>query len=131
MASMLLILLGATVPLPADLLPDPKISLLPPVNFTVGVAGLAQVLLRWEANPAQELGSAALGYQVKIHAPEEVDYETPKTQSRRAITLHQGLSASVRTILLAGGPDRPASPWVSAALDAPPGEAGPERPGGS
>ncbi|XP_047390756.1 interleukin-5 receptor subunit alpha isoform X1 [Sciurus carolinensis] len=119
----LLILWGATVILQADLLPDPKSSLLPPVNFTIEVMGIAQVLLRWDPNPEQAPGLANLEYHVKINAPWPDDYETGTTQSTFAVPLHQGLSASVQTILQ-GGPLPLASSWVSAELPAPPGSPG-------
>uniref|UniRef100_A0A8D2E1K8 Interleukin 5 receptor subunit alpha n=1 Tax=Sciurus vulgaris TaxID=55149 RepID=A0A8D2E1K8_SCIVU len=99
------------------------VSLLPPVNFTIEVTGLAQVLLRWEPNPEQEPRLANLEYHVKINAPQPDDYETGITQSTFAVPLHQGLSASVQTILQ-GGPFPLASSWVSAELPAPPGSPG-------
>ncbi|KAG8516848.1 Interleukin-5 receptor subunit alpha [Galemys pyrenaicus] len=105
-----------------------RVSLLPPVNFSVAAAGLAQVLLRWDRSPTQPQGAAALGFQVRVHVPEEADYETTGTESRRTFALHQGFSASVRTVPWAGSPGLLPSPWVSAALDPPPGKAGPERP---
>ncbi|KAM5234682.1 interleukin-5 receptor subunit alpha [Hipposideros larvatus] len=123
MTPALLILLGSAVMLQADLLPDKKSALLPPVNFTIKVAALAQVLLRWEPNPDQEQRNVMLGYHVKINAPQEDDFETRNTESKHVSVLHQGFSASVQTIpwsdhaLLA-------SSWVSAELKAPPGSPG-------
>ncbi|XP_037685269.1 interleukin-5 receptor subunit alpha isoform X2 [Choloepus didactylus] len=120
MVAALLLVLGATVILRADLLPDKKFLLLPPVNFTIKVTGLAQVLLNWEPNPDQEQRNVNLEYQVKIHAPQEDDYETKNTESKRITILHKGFSASVQTILWN---DRSLleSSWVSAELKAPPG----------
>ncbi|XP_032146404.1 interleukin-5 receptor subunit alpha isoform X3 [Sapajus apella] len=123
MAPILLILLGATEILQADLLPDEKIALLPPVNFTIKVTGLAQVLLHWEPNPDQEQRNVNLEYQVKINAPKEDDYETRITESNCVTILHQGFSASVRTILQ-NDHSFLASSWVSAEVQAPPGSPG-------
>nr|XP_004651557.1 interleukin-5 receptor subunit alpha [Jaculus jaculus] len=122
MVPALLILLKATT-LQADLLPDKKFLLLPPVNFTIKVIGLAQVLLCWDPNPDQEQGNANLQYHVKINAPEEDDYETRKTKSKCVAPLHQGFAASVQTILWNNGFLR-ASSWVSAELKTPPGSPG-------
>ncbi|KAM8758844.1 interleukin-5 receptor subunit alpha [Rhynchonycteris naso] len=123
MAPTFLILWGTAMILQADLLPDKKFSLLPPVNFTIKVTGLAQVLLRWEPNPDQEPTDAKLGYHVKISAPEDDDCETKNTESKRVTILHKGFSASVQTIAWT---DRsfPASSWVSAELPAPAGAPG-------
>ncbi|MBZ3887699.1 Interleukin-5 receptor subunit alpha [Sciurus carolinensis] len=85
--------------------------------------GIAQVLLRWDPNPEQAPGLTNLEYHVKINAPWPDDYETGTTQSTFAVPLHQGLSASVQTILQ-GGPLPLASSWVSAELPAPPGSPG-------
>ncbi|XP_008581610.1 PREDICTED: interleukin-5 receptor subunit alpha [Galeopterus variegatus] len=116
----LLILLGTTAIVQADLLPDKKFVLLPPANFTIKVTGLAQVLLRWEPNPDQEQRGVTLEYQVKINAPQEDDYETRSTASKCVTILHKGFSASVRTILWSNR-SLLASSWVSAALEAPAG----------
>nr|XP_008517161.1 PREDICTED: interleukin-5 receptor subunit alpha isoform X1 [Equus przewalskii] len=123
MAPTLLILLWATGILQVDLLPDKKLVLLPPVNFTIEVAGLSQALLRWEPNPDQEGRNVKLGYHVKISAPQEEDYETRSTESKRVTILHKGFSASVQTILWTD-PSLPASSWVSADLEAPAGSPG-------
>uniref|UniRef100_A0A8C7EXV2 Interleukin 5 receptor subunit alpha n=1 Tax=Neovison vison TaxID=452646 RepID=A0A8C7EXV2_NEOVI len=123
MASASLILLWAMAILRADSLPDKNSLLLPPTNFTINVIGLAQVLLRWEPNPDQEPGNVELGYRVRINAPQEEDYETRNTESKRVTVLHQGFSASVQTIPW-DGHSLLASNWVSAELKAPPGSPG-------
>ncbi|KAF5921065.1 hypothetical protein HPG69_014180 [Diceros bicornis minor] len=102
---------------------DTTVVLLPPVNFTIKVTGLAQVLLRWEPNPDQEQRNVKLGYRVKINAPQEEDYETRNTESKRVTILHKGFSASVQTIPWSD-PSPAASSWVSADLKAPPGSPG-------
>ncbi|EAW63884.1 interleukin 5 receptor, alpha, isoform CRA_d, partial [Homo sapiens] len=104
-AHVLLILLGATEILQADLLPDEKI------------------LLQWKPNPDQEQRNVNLEYQVKINAPKEDDYETRITESKCVTILHKGFSASVRTILQ-NDHSLLASSWASAELHAPPGKAG-------
>ncbi|XP_054450590.1 interleukin-5 receptor subunit alpha [Pteronotus mesoamericanus] len=133
MAPTFLILLGAAAVLRADGVPGTcKFSFLPPANFTIKATGLAQVLLRWEPNPDQERRKLQLGYHVRIHAPQADDYETKNTESRRVSVLHQGFSASVRTVPWEGrlrtvpweGRALPASRWVSAELEAPPGSPG-------
>uniref|UniRef100_A0A8C9JZT8 Interleukin-5 receptor subunit alpha n=2 Tax=Panthera tigris TaxID=9694 RepID=A0A8C9JZT8_PANTA len=123
MAPALLILLGATVILRADSLSDKKSLLLPPTNFTIKVTGLSQVLLRWESNPDQEPVNIELGYHVRINVPQEEDYETRNTESKRVTVLHKGFSASVQTVPWNGQP-LPPSRWVSAELKAPPGSPG-------
>ncbi|XP_065741243.1 interleukin-5 receptor subunit alpha [Phocoena phocoena] len=123
MAPASLILLGATVILQVDLLPDKKFLLLPPVNFTIKAINLAQVLLRWEPNTDQEQRNVQLGYHVKINAPQEEDYETRNTESRRITILHKGFSASVQTVPWSDRSLQPSS-WVSAELRAPPGSPG-------
>nr|XP_020728907.1 interleukin-5 receptor subunit alpha [Odocoileus virginianus texanus] len=125
MAPELLILLGVAVILQANLLPDKKFLLLPPVNFTIKAVNLAQVVLRWEPNPDQEQSNVQLGYHVKINAPQEDDYETRNTESSLVTILHKGFSASVQTV---PWNDRSlqASNWVSAELKAPPGSPGTE-----
>nr|XP_045378142.1 interleukin-5 receptor subunit alpha [Camelus bactrianus] len=99
------------------------VLLLPPVNFTIKTTDLAQVLLRWEPNPDQEERNVKLGYHVKINAPQEEDYETRNTESKRTTILHKGFSASVQTIPW-NDHSLPPSSWVSAELKAPPGSPG-------
>uniref|UniRef100_A0A8C6QR91 Interleukin-5 receptor subunit alpha n=2 Tax=Nannospalax galili TaxID=1026970 RepID=A0A8C6QR91_NANGA len=118
-----LILLGATATLQVDLLPDKKLLLLPPVNFTIKVTGLAQVLLHWDPNPNREQRNIKLQYHVKINSPQEDEYDTRKTESKYVIPLHEGFTASVRTIL-ENSHSFLASSWVSAELKAPPGAPG-------
>ncbi|XP_075406989.1 interleukin-5 receptor subunit alpha [Tenrec ecaudatus] len=123
MAAALLTLWGITVTWQADLLADKKFLLLPPVNFTIKITGLSQVLLHWEPNPHQEQRNVVLGYAVRINAPEEDDYETRDTESQCVAVLHKGFSASVQTIYW-DKPSLPASSWVSAELKDPPGSPG-------
>ncbi|XP_064130327.1 interleukin-5 receptor subunit alpha [Loxodonta africana] len=123
MAAVLLILSGATAILQADLLPDKKFLLLPPVNFTIKITGLAKVLLQWEPDPRQERRDVNLAYRVRINAPQEDDYETMDTESQCVTILHKGFSASVQTIIW-DEYSVPASSWVSAELKEPPGSPG-------
>ncbi|XP_076984775.1 interleukin-5 receptor subunit alpha isoform X2 [Tamandua tetradactyla] len=123
MAMAVLFVFGVTAILEADLCSDKKFSLLPPVNFTIRVTGLAQVLLSWEPNPDQEQRNANLEYRVKINAPQEDDYETKSTESKCVTILHKGFSASVQAILW-NHPSPLESSWVSAELKAPPGSPG-------
>ncbi|XP_004629605.1 interleukin-5 receptor subunit alpha [Octodon degus] len=118
-----LILFGAFETLQTDLFPDKKFLLLPPMNFTIQVTGLAQVLLHWEPNPDQDQKNINLKYHVKINASQEEDYETRNTQSKCETTLHQGFSARVRTILWRDSSFL-ASSWVSAERKSPPGSPG-------
>ncbi|KAM5280067.1 interleukin-5 receptor subunit alpha [Ctenodactylus gundi] len=121
MVPALLILLGVTGRVQTDLPPDAKFLLLPPVNFTIKVTGLAQVLLCWKPNPDQR--HANPWYRVKINAPHEDDYETSSTESKCVTPLHQGFAARVQTVLQSRG-SLLASSWVSAELGAPPGSPG-------
>uniref|UniRef100_A0A8C0W6H8 Fibronectin type-III domain-containing protein n=2 Tax=Castor canadensis TaxID=51338 RepID=A0A8C0W6H8_CASCN len=100
--------------------------LLPPVNFTIKVTGLAQVLLSWSPNPHQEQWNVNIEYRVKINVPQEEEYETRKTESKYVSPLHQGFSASVQSILPRDGSflTSSSSSWVSAELQAPPGSPG-------
>ncbi|XP_034368336.1 interleukin-5 receptor subunit alpha [Arvicanthis niloticus] len=123
MVPVLLILMGASATLQTDLLSHQKFLLLPPVNFTIKAIGLAQVLLHWDPNPHQEQRHADLVYHVKINAPQEDEYDTKTTESKRVSPLHEGFAASVRTILKRNRLDL-ASSWVSAELRAPPGSSG-------
>ncbi|EHB09878.1 Interleukin-5 receptor subunit alpha [Heterocephalus glaber] len=123
MVPALLILLGAMETLQTDLFPDKTFLLLPPVNFTIKVTGLAQVLLCWEPNPDQGQRTDTVKYHVKINAPQQEDYETRNSESKCETTLHQGFSASVRTILWRDHSFL-ASSWVSAEHKAPPGSPG-------
>ncbi|NXT62101.1 IL5RA protein, partial [Chaetops frenatus] len=76
------------------------VQVLPPVNFTLTVPALAQVLLHWEPNPAQEQNNSTIRYHVKILSPVPEEYDTSRTRSVRAAALHNGFSARVRTLLL-------------------------------
>nr|XP_048294457.1 interleukin-5 receptor subunit alpha isoform X4 [Myodes glareolus] len=118
-----LILVGSWATLQADLLSDKKVLLLPPVNFTIKATGIAQVLLHWDPNPDQEQSNVELRYHVKIHAPQEDDYNTRKTESKYVAPLHNGFAASVRSILRRSHFFL-ASSWVSAELKASPGSSG-------
>ncbi|NWT70105.1 IL5RA protein, partial [Prunella himalayana] len=76
------------------------VQVLPPVNFTLTVSALAQVLLHWEPNPAQEQNNSTIRYDVKILSPVPEEYDTRRTHSVRTAALHNGFSARVRTLLL-------------------------------
>lgn len=45
------------------------VQVFPPVNFTLTVSALAQVLLHWKPNPAQEQNNSTIRYEVKILSP--------------------------------------------------------------
>uniref|UniRef100_G1T9S8 Type I cytokine receptor cytokine-binding domain-containing protein n=1 Tax=Oryctolagus cuniculus TaxID=9986 RepID=G1T9S8_RABIT len=120
----LLLLLGAAVLRGADTLPDQNLLLLPPVNLTIVVAGLARALLRWAPHPDQARQNVTVDYHVRIHGPQEDEYETRSTVSTCVAPLHQGLSASVRAIVRDHGRLQAASRWVSAELEPPPGPPG-------
>ncbi|NXC99786.1 IL5RA protein, partial [Certhia familiaris] len=76
------------------------VQVLPPVNFTLTVSALAQVLLHWEPNPAQEQTNSTIRYDVKILSPVPEEYDTKRTHSVRTAALHDGFSVRVRTLLL-------------------------------
>uniref|UniRef100_A0A8C9NEE5 Interleukin 5 receptor subunit alpha n=1 Tax=Serinus canaria TaxID=9135 RepID=A0A8C9NEE5_SERCA len=95
-------------------------AVLPPVNFTLTVSALAQVLLQWEPNPAQEQNNSTIRYDVKILSPEPEEYDTRRTHSVRTAALHNGFSARVRTLLLQEGIPR-SSNWVEGNLPPLPG----------
>ncbi|XP_017682544.1 PREDICTED: interleukin-5 receptor subunit alpha isoform X2 [Lepidothrix coronata] len=77
-----------------------RVQVFPPVNFTLTVSALAQVLLHWEPNPAQDQKNDTIRYEVKILSPVPEEYDTRKTHSVRTVALHDGFSAHVRTLLL-------------------------------
>ncbi|NWZ98052.1 IL5RA protein, partial [Nesospiza acunhae] len=98
------------------------VQVLPPVNFTLTVSALAQVLLQWEPNPAQEQNNSTIRYDVKILSPEPEEYDTRRTHSVRTAALHNGFSARVRTLLLQEGLQM-SSDWVEGNLPPLPGAA--------
>ncbi|NXF81307.1 IL5RA protein, partial [Sclerurus mexicanus] len=77
-----------------------RVEVFPPINFTLTVCALAQVLLHWEPNPAQEQENYTIRYDVNILSPVPEEYDTKKTRSVRTAALHGGFSARVRTLLL-------------------------------
>ncbi|XP_036595347.1 interleukin-5 receptor subunit alpha [Trichosurus vulpecula] len=123
MVLIFLFVIGSAVVLQANLCLEKEILLLPPVNFTIIVTGLSKVLLKWKPNPDQDPKINSVKYKVRIHTPNEDDYETQRTQSRSVNVLHQGFSASVQTILHCDSSFFQSS-WVSAELQAPPGAPG-------
>ncbi|XP_027761911.1 interleukin-5 receptor subunit alpha [Empidonax traillii] len=76
------------------------VQVFPPVNFTLTVSALAQVLLHWEPNPDQDQENYTIRYDVRILCPVPEEYDTGKTHSVRTVALHNGFSARVRTLLL-------------------------------
>ncbi|XP_028905734.1 interleukin-5 receptor subunit alpha isoform X1 [Ornithorhynchus anatinus] len=120
-----LLLLWSTVGWQADSSQgkEATVLLLPPVNFTIKITGLAKVLLHWEPNPDQEPKNYHLAYRVKINHPQEDDYEIEETESTYTAILHTGFSADVQTIFYNGG-HYLESKWASADLQAPPGSLG-------
>uniref|UniRef100_A0A674K2R7 Interleukin 5 receptor subunit alpha n=1 Tax=Terrapene triunguis TaxID=2587831 RepID=A0A674K2R7_9SAUR len=95
------------------------IQVLPPVNFTVTVSALAEVLLQWKPNPDQEKNDT-VKYEVDIMTPELDPFDTKKTCSTCTAVLHNGFSARIRTLLLYNN-SQMESNWVTAKLQAPPG----------
>ncbi|XP_074054795.1 interleukin-5 receptor subunit alpha [Macrotis lagotis] len=123
MVMIFLFLIGSAVILQAHLCGKKEILLFPPVNFTITVTGLSEVLLQWKPNLNQDPRIKCLYYKVKINAPCEDDYETSGTKSTSENVLHGGFSASIQTILYCGSSFFQSS-WVSAELQAPPGAPG-------
>ncbi|NXO73286.1 IL5RA protein, partial [Phainopepla nitens] len=99
------------------------VQVLPPVNFTLTVSALAQVLLHWEPNPAQEQNNSTVRYDVRILSPVPEEYDTRRTHSVRTAALHDGFTARVRTLLLQEDLQR-SSAWVEGNLPPLPGAAG-------
>ncbi|NXG53917.1 IL5RA protein, partial [Psilopogon haemacephalus] len=96
------------------------VQVLPPVNFTLTVSALAQVLLHWKPNPNQEQRNYTVRYDVKILSPVPEEYDTKRTYSTQAVPLHNGFSACLRTLLLHGDLQL-SSEWVKAELPPLPG----------
>ncbi|NWW12554.1 IL5RA protein, partial [Oreocharis arfaki] len=98
------------------------VQVFPPVDFTLTVSALAQVLLHWKPNPAQEQNNSSIRYDVKILSPVPEEYDTGRTRSVRTAALHNGFSARVRTLLLREGLPV-GSDWVEGSLPPLPGAA--------
>ncbi|XP_042736822.1 interleukin-5 receptor subunit alpha isoform X1 [Lagopus leucura] len=96
------------------------VQVFPPVNFTLTVSALAQVLLSWKLSPNQEQKNYTIRYDVKILTPVFEEYDTMKTHSLQTAVLHNGFSAHVRTLLFHQGLQM-TSDWVTAELQPPPG----------
>ncbi|XP_074951725.1 interleukin-5 receptor subunit alpha isoform X3 [Phalacrocorax aristotelis] len=96
------------------------VHVFPPVNFTLTVSALAQVLLHWKPNPNQEQKAYTTRYDVKILGPVPEEYDTKKTHSIRTAALHNGFSAHIRTLLLHNDLQM-RSDWVKAKLPPLPG----------
>ncbi|NWX21804.1 IL5RA protein, partial [Aegotheles bennettii] len=96
------------------------VQVFPPVNFTLTVSALAQVLLHWTPNPNQERKNYTIRYSVKILSPVPEEYDTEKTHSIRTAPLHNGFSAHVQTLLLHNDLQM-RSDWVKEKLPPPPG----------
>ncbi|EMP34414.1 Interleukin-5 receptor subunit alpha [Chelonia mydas] len=114
------VLLWTMMAFQANLLQAKGIQVLPPVNFTLTVSALAEVLLQWKPNPDQEEKNYTIRYDVEIMTPERDEYDTKKTCSTRVTVLHNGFSARIRTLLLYTN-SQIKSNWVTAKLQAPPG----------
>ncbi|XP_039336738.1 interleukin-5 receptor subunit alpha isoform X1 [Mauremys reevesii] len=113
------VLLWRMMAFQANLLQAKGIQVLPPVNFTLTVSALAEVLLQWKPNPDQEK-NYTVEYNVEILTPEREPFETKKTCITRTAVLHNGFSARIRTLLLYNN-SQIESNWVTAKLQAPPG----------
>ncbi|XP_005288585.2 interleukin-5 receptor subunit alpha isoform X2 [Chrysemys picta bellii] len=113
------VLLWRMMAFQTNLLQAKGIQVLPPVNFTVTVSALAEVLLQWKPNPDQEKNDT-VKYEVDIMTPTLDPFDTKKTCSTRTVVLHNGFSAHIRTLLLYNN-SQMESNWVTAKLQAPPG----------
>ncbi|NXP55586.1 IL5RA protein, partial [Heliornis fulica] len=96
------------------------VQVFPPVNFTLTVSALAQVLLHWKPNPRQELKNYTVRYDVKILSPVPEEYDTKKTHSIQTAALHNGFSAHIRTLLFHNDIQM-RSDWVKEKIPPPPG----------
>uniref|UniRef100_A0A8C2U8P5 Interleukin 5 receptor subunit alpha n=1 Tax=Coturnix japonica TaxID=93934 RepID=A0A8C2U8P5_COTJA len=115
-----LILLWIRIVVQPHILQCKAVQVFPPVNLTLTVSALAQVLLSWKPSPDQEQKNYTIRYDVKILTPLFEEYDTMKTHSFRTAVLHNGFSAHVRTLLLHKGL-QVTSDWVTAELQPPPG----------
>ncbi|KAM6060598.1 interleukin-5 receptor subunit alpha isoform 1-T6 [Theristicus caerulescens] len=97
-----------------------RVQVFPPVNFTLTVCALAQVLLHWKPNPNQEQKNYTIRYDVKILSPVPEEYDTRKTHSIRTAVLHNGFSAHIRTLLHHNDLEM-RSDWVKEKILPPPG----------
>ncbi|XP_064012240.1 interleukin-5 receptor subunit alpha [Pogoniulus pusillus] len=120
MRRVILILLWTTDLVQPKLPPAAEVQLLPPVNFTLTVSALAQVLLHWKPNPKQQQRNYTIRYDVKILSPVPEEYDTGRTYSIQAVALHNGFSACLRTLLLHDGLQL-SSEWVKEELPPLPG----------
>ncbi|XP_054023783.1 interleukin-5 receptor subunit alpha [Dryobates pubescens] len=99
---------------------ETRLQVLPPVNFTLTVSALGQVLLHWKPNPNQEHRNYTIRYDVKILSPVPEEYDTKRTYSIQSAALHNGFSAQLRTLLLHSGLQM-SSEWVKEELPPLPG----------
>ncbi|KAG6939310.1 interleukin 5 receptor subunit alpha [Chelydra serpentina] len=113
------VLLWPVMAFQANVLQTKGIQVLPPVNFTLTVSALAEVLLQWKPNPDQEKNDI-VKYDVEIMTPMQQMYDTKKTWSTRTAVLHNGFSARIRTLLHYNNSEIKSN-WVTAKLKAPPG----------
>uniref|UniRef100_A0A8C3PJD5 Interleukin 5 receptor subunit alpha n=1 Tax=Calidris pygmaea TaxID=425635 RepID=A0A8C3PJD5_9CHAR len=120
MMRVLLILLWRTHLVEANVSQAAEVQVFPPLNFTLTVSALAQVLLHWKPNPNQEEKNYTVSYDVKILNPVPEEYDTKKTYSIRTAALHNGFSAHVRTLLFLNGLEM-RSDWVKEKIPPPPG----------
>ncbi|XP_075794808.1 interleukin-5 receptor subunit alpha isoform X2 [Pelodiscus sinensis] len=114
------ILLWTAMASQTNLLEAKGIQVLPPVNFTLTVSALAEVLLQWKPNPGQEQKNCHVSYDVEILTPESEKYTTNSTHSTRTVVLHNGFSARLQTQLLCNN-SKIESNWVTAELQPPSG----------
>uniref|UniRef100_K7GGQ4 Interleukin 5 receptor subunit alpha n=1 Tax=Pelodiscus sinensis TaxID=13735 RepID=K7GGQ4_PELSI len=112
------ILLWTAMASQTNLLEAKGIQVLPPVNFTLTVSALAEVLLQWKPNPGQEQKNCHVSYDVEILTPESEKYTTNSTHSTRTVVLHNGFSARLQTQLLCNN-SKIESNWVTAELQPP------------
>nr|BAK69492.1 interleukin-5 receptor subunit alpha isoform 3 [Gallus gallus] len=115
-----LILLWIRILVQPHILQLKAVQVFPPINFTLTVSALAQVLLSWKPSPNQEQKNYTIRYDVKILTPVFEEYDTTKTHSFQTAVLHNGFSAHVRTLLFHKGLQM-TSDWVTAELQPPPG----------
>ncbi|XP_019392647.1 PREDICTED: interleukin-5 receptor subunit alpha [Crocodylus porosus] len=122
MVNIILVPLWTAMAIQPNLLQAKGIQVLPPVNFTLTVTALAEVLLHWKPNPDQHQNYTVI-YEVEIITPVQEEYNTKHTHSTRTVVLHDGFCAQVRTRLSYNN-SQIESEWVTEELPALAGDAG-------
>ncbi|XP_030061684.1 interleukin-5 receptor subunit alpha [Microcaecilia unicolor] len=101
------------------------VQMLKPIDLSIEVLILGEVLLSWKPNVNPELESYVVKYNVLIKTPmKEEQYTTQNNSTKRMVALHKGLCAQVCAVYYEREKETARSQWAKAKLQAPPGANG-------